>query len=54
MQRIVRHTTHAAAFIGRRALSQGAFFDRRVFLIFYDPSEDPEGSVLENMLLNVR
>ena len=25
------HTTNAAAFIGRRSLSQGAFFDRRVF-----------------------
>jgi uncharacterized protein YbcC (UPF0753/DUF2309 family) len=46
------HTTNAAAFIGRRALSQGAFFDRRVFLISYDSSEDPEGSVLENILLN--
>jgi uncharacterized protein len=47
------HATNAAAFIGRRALSQGVFFDRRVFLISYDPSEDPEGSVLETILLNV-
>lgn len=46
------HATNAAAFIGRRALSQGAFFDRRAFLISYDPSTDPEGLVVENILLN--
>ena len=45
------HATNAAAFIGRRTLSQGAFFDRRVFLISYDPTQDPEGSVLEAILL---
>jgi uncharacterized protein YbcC (UPF0753/DUF2309 family) len=45
------HATNAAAIIGRRVLSQGAFFDRRVFLISYDPAQDPQGEVLENILL---
>jgi len=47
------HATNAAAFIGRRSMSQGAFFDRRVFLISYDPTRDPEGMVLEAILLAV-
>ncbi|MCW8924565.1 MAG: DUF2309 domain-containing protein [Gammaproteobacteria bacterium] len=46
------HATNATAFIGRRSLSQGAFFDRRAFLISYDPSTDPEGKIVENILLN--
>jgi uncharacterized protein YbcC (UPF0753/DUF2309 family) len=46
------HATNAAAIIGRRSISQGAFFDRRVFLISYDPTQDPEGDVLESILLN--
>ncbi len=46
------HVTNAAAFIGRRSLSQGAFFDRRVFLISYDPRTDPDGTIVENILLN--
>jgi uncharacterized protein YbcC (UPF0753/DUF2309 family) len=45
------HATNATAFIGRRSLSQGAFFDRRAFLISYDPSTDPEGRIIENILL---
>jgi hypothetical protein len=47
------HVTNAAAFVGRRAISQGAFLDRRVFLISYDPTKDPEGTVLEAILLAV-
>ncbi|MGZ4954841.1 MAG: DUF2309 domain-containing protein [Methylobacter sp.] len=47
------HATNAAAVIGRRSLTQGAFFDRRAFLISYDPTQDPEGKVLEGILLNV-
>jgi uncharacterized protein YbcC (UPF0753/DUF2309 family) len=47
------HATNAAALIGRRSMSQGAFFDRRVFLISYDPTQDPEGTVLETILLAV-
>jgi len=46
------HATNAAAFIGRRSISQGAFFDRRVFLISYDPTQDDEeGHVIEAILL---
>ncbi|MCW8909044.1 MAG: DUF2309 domain-containing protein [Gammaproteobacteria bacterium] len=46
------HATNAAAFIGRRSMSQGAFFDRRVFLISYDPTkDDDEGHIVENILL---
>ena len=45
------HATNAAAIIGRRALTQGLFLDRRAFLISYDPTQDPEGSILESILL---
>jgi len=45
------HATNAAAVIGRRQMTQGVFFDRRLFLISYDPSTDPEGRILENILL---
>lgn len=45
------HATNASAFIGRRAATRGAFFDRRMFLISYDCSLDPEGAVLEPLLL---
>ncbi|MDX2503582.1 MAG: DUF2309 domain-containing protein [Gammaproteobacteria bacterium] len=45
------HATNAIAFIGRRSATQGAFFDRRIFLISYDPSTDPEGEILEKILL---
>jgi uncharacterized protein len=47
------HATNAAAVIGRRSVTQGAFFDRRVFLISYDASQDPEGTILEGILLAV-
>ena len=47
------HATNAAAVVGRRSVTQGAFFDRRVFLISYDPTQDPEGKVLEGILLAV-
>ncbi|MCK4675747.1 MAG: DUF2309 family protein, partial [Gammaproteobacteria bacterium] len=46
------HATNATAFIGRCSLSQGAFFDRRAFLISYDPSTDPDGKIVEAILLN--
>ena len=45
------HATNAAAFIGRRSISRGAFLDRRVFLISYDPTQDPEGKIVEAILL---
>jgi uncharacterized protein YbcC (UPF0753/DUF2309 family) len=44
------HVTIASAFIGRRSMSRGAFFDRRTFLISYDPAQDT-GDVLERLLL---
>ncbi|MDP2428934.1 MAG: DUF2309 domain-containing protein [Methylobacter sp.] len=45
------HATNAAAVIGRRAMTQGLFLDRRVFLISYDPGQDADGSILESILL---
>lgn len=45
------HATNACAFIGRRALTQGLFLDRRAFLLSYDPNKDPEGALLEPLLL---
>jgi uncharacterized protein len=47
------HANNAAALIGRRSVTRGAFLDRRMFLISYDPAEDPEGEVLEQILLAV-
>ena len=47
------HATNAAALVGRRSMSQGVFLDRRAFLISYDPTQDPGGTVLENILLAV-
>ena len=34
-------------------MSQGVFLDRRAFLVSYDPTQDPSGAVLENILLAV-
>ena len=45
------HTNNAAAIIGRRAITRGVFYDRRLFLISYDPDTDPTGTVLEGLLL---
>jgi hypothetical protein len=45
------HATNACAFIGRRAMTRGAFFDRRAFLISYDPTQDPSGAILERHLV---
>lgn len=45
------HATNAWALIGRRSVTRGAFWDRRAFLISYDPTRDPEGYVLEGLLL---
>ncbi len=47
------HATNASAVVGRRSVTQGAFLDRRAFLISYDPTQDPEGQLLENILLTV-
>lgn len=45
------HATNAVAIIGRRAISQSAFFDRRSFLISYDPTTDANGKIIEAILL---
>ncbi len=44
------HVTIASGVVGRRSLTRGLFFDRRCFLISYDPDGDPEGRVLERIL----
>jgi len=45
------HQGCAAAFIGRRAMHQGVSWDRRTFMVSYDPYNDPEGKTLEAQLL---
>lgn len=45
------HATNACAIFGRRSMSRGAFFDRRAFLISYDPTQDPDGAILERHLV---
>ncbi|MBF0628913.1 MAG: DUF2309 domain-containing protein [Magnetococcales bacterium] len=45
------HATNAVALIGRRSVTRGVFFDRRMFLISYDPTRDPEGTIVEGILL---
>jgi uncharacterized protein YbcC (UPF0753/DUF2309 family) len=47
------HATNAMAIVGPRKVSEGVFLDRRSFLISYDPSIDPEGTILEGILLAV-
>lgn len=44
------HATNALAVVGRRACTQGLFFDRRVFLLSYDPAADPDGALLSAQL----
>ena len=45
------HCTNAFAVFGRRSLTQGAFFDRRGFVISYNPTEDPTGAYIERILM---
>ncbi|MFV0432067.1 MAG: putative inorganic carbon transporter subunit DabA [Alphaproteobacteria bacterium] len=47
------HATNAFALVGRRALTEGLFFDRRGFVISYDPTQDADGTILERILLSV-
>ena len=46
----LNHATNALAIVGRRELTQGAFLDRKAFLISYDPLEDGDGSILAGLL----
>jgi len=45
------HQGCAAAFIGRRSMHQGVFWDRRTFMVSYDPHNDPQGDTLQAQLL---
>ena len=47
------HCTNAFAIVGRRSVCDGVFFDRRGFNISYDPTQDPDGKILERILLAV-
>ncbi|HEX2573201.1 MAG TPA: DUF2309 domain-containing protein [Polyangia bacterium] len=47
------HATNAVCYIGRRELTRGLFFDRRAFLVSYDPTLDPDGHILARSLAGV-
>lgn len=47
------HSTNAVCVIGRRSRTRGLFFDRRSFLVSYDPDCDPEGETLSRLLNSV-
>ncbi len=47
------HCTNAIAFVGRRSMTRGLHFDRRAFLISYDPNTDTDDAVLERILAAV-
>jgi uncharacterized protein YbcC (UPF0753/DUF2309 family) len=44
------HATNAIAIVGRRERTRGLFLDRRAFLVSYDPTRDPDASVLAGLL----
>lgn len=44
------HATNALCIVGRRERTRGLFFDRRAFLTTYDPTQDPDGSILTRLL----
>ncbi|KAI9028762.1 hypothetical protein DFJ74DRAFT_641843 [Hyaloraphidium curvatum] len=47
----LNHASNAAVVVGRRDLTKGSFFDRRVFLPSYDPgADDAAGTNLEGVL----
>ena len=47
------HATNAACVVGRRALTEDLFLDRRVFLSSYDPEPRPDGATLASVLAAV-
>ena len=44
------HGTNTLAIIGRRDVSKKLFLDRRAFLNSYDPTTDPDGTILTNVM----
>jgi uncharacterized protein YbcC (UPF0753/DUF2309 family) len=44
------HGTNTLAVIGRRSLTRRLFLDRRAFLNSYDPTQDPEGTILSAVM----
>lgn len=44
------HATCALMLIGRRDLTRGLFLDRRAYLQSYDPQQDPDGTILEEIM----
>ncbi len=47
------HATNAVCVIGRRTRTRGLFFDRRAFLVSYDPVRDADGADLARLLAAV-
>jgi len=47
------HCTNASCVVGRRSLTRGLHLDRRSFLVSYDPSIDPDDSIIERILAAV-
>lgn len=47
------HCTNAICIVGRRELTRGLHFDRRAFLVSYDPTPDTAHAVLERILAAV-
>jgi uncharacterized protein YbcC (UPF0753/DUF2309 family) len=47
------HATNAVCVVGRRSMTYGLFLDRRAFLVSYNPSQDPDGGILELVLAAV-
>jgi hypothetical protein len=44
------HSRCALMLIGRRDLTRGVFLERRAYLQSYDPDQDPDGSILEEIM----
>jgi hypothetical protein len=44
------HATCATMLIGRREMTRGLFLDRRAYLQSYDPGQDPDGTILEEIM----
>jgi uncharacterized protein YbcC (UPF0753/DUF2309 family) len=44
------HCTNAVCLVGRREKTRGLFFDRRAFLVSYDPERDPRDEALARVL----